>query len=208
MKGGAVAHNRTDPGSRQFAWRAFALAVVAVAGLGVAALVISRRDTAMPKPVLDRGVAAPYARGWQQPPRPLHNSTDPREVFTVATFRLRRGAGVCTPFLSQALEDLPRSGAFVTITERSRESALDSGGFAPLPARLPPRPAADYRDVDKSHGCAPEADFTSWWIPFRLEGRYFYAHVIFGANASASTQREAWQVLEDLRVDASNEQSE
>ena len=83
---------------------------------------------------------------------------------------------------------LARGDALVQIVE---QLSSDVRGFPDRPARF------ELRGSPGPLGCCPPSDGKGWFIPFRDEGRGFYAYVYPGAPG---TQAEALDVLNSLRV--------
>lgn len=141
------------------------------------------------------GLRLELPRGWQ---RARVNLTpglvDPREVLSVGTYPLQyRADGPCSQFPVSALQDLGPRDAFLTIQERGRGSAA---GFPARPRRFEP----DLGGPSEAPGCVPGKSFTNYWFSFADAGRHFHVLVVFGFAASRAVQRQAWQILDRLRV--------
>ena len=140
-----------------------------------------------------RGVTVELPPGWQRAEESLTpRLTDPREVLSVGTFRLRHRRTGCNHLPSSALEDLGPRDAFVTLQERGAGAA-----FPPRPERFGPELGGP---SEASH-CVPHARFRDHWFEFSDAGRHFHVEVAFGPEARADVQQEAWGVLDSLRVD-------
>jgi hypothetical protein len=98
---------------------------------------------------------------------------------------------------SSALADLGPTDAFVTLQERGRAPGASWAGFPPRPASFAPtRPEA----TDAAE-CIPGSTYATYWRPFTEGGRHFYALVVFGRDASATTRAQAWQILDGMEID-------
>jgi hypothetical protein len=47
----------------------------------------------------------------------------------------------------------------------------------------------------------PKARFTDHWFGITAGGRHLYVHVAFGPHTPAATRKEAWTILDGLKVD-------
>jgi hypothetical protein len=137
------------------------------------------------------GVSAQLPPGWQVAPRPLTTTSDPRERLSVGTYPLRYRQVGCYHMPSSALLDLGPRDALVTLLERH------NGRFPHRPEHFGPRRHDSGSDAQD---CAPKAHFTDHWQTFRQSGRNFHVLVAFGPRASASTRRQAWGILDGLKV--------
>jgi hypothetical protein len=136
------------------------------------------------------GLTAQLPMGWQVAPRPLTTTSDPRERMSVGTYPLRYRPVGCDHLPSSALLDLGPRDALVTLLERHK-------------AHFPRRPAhfGPHRgDRSEASECVPRARFTDHWFTFRDNGRNFHVLVAFGPHAPAATRRQAWGILDGLRV--------
>jgi hypothetical protein len=185
------------PGRRAIA----AVLATAAAGGLIAALVAGSGDRghapATVTPYSAYGLTVGLPAGWRAAPRSLTpHLADPRERLSVATFALRYRQTLCAHMPGSALDDLGARDAFVTLQER---------GTSPT-TLFPPRPA-DFAAGEAASGpseagdCAPGARFTDHWFTFADGGRNFHVLVAFGPDASAATRRQAWHILDGLRVD-------
>jgi hypothetical protein len=130
--------------------------------------------------------------GWQVARESLTPTLlDPREVLSVGTYPLHYRAVGCNHMPSSALLDLGPTDALVTLQERHADTH-----FPPRPARFGPHP----NDGSEAPECVPSARFTDHWFTFSDNGRNFHVLVAFGPRASAETQREAWEILDELEV--------
>ncbi|MCW3014782.1 MAG: hypothetical protein JWO02_1874 [Solirubrobacterales bacterium] len=148
-----------------------------------------RQDYADP----ERGVSALLPAGWHAV-RSLTKLGYPREVITLASFRLRRG-GSCGP--DRALADLPSGGTLIFVLEyRPDRGAVWTDGIRR--ANFPPRPA---------HLRLPSGEPTSfecfgkpgYLLRFRDADRPLQVMVALGFKADAARRREVERVLDELR---------
>jgi hypothetical protein len=139
-----------------------------------------------------RGYTISVPPGWQVAQESLTpNLSDPREIFSLATFPLRHHASECA-HMPSALDDLGDAGALVTVMERGRGS---SHGFGPRPARFGPQ------EPSSNLECLPSG-VEGNWFPFTDGGRAFYGLVAFGPHATAEVRTQAFDVLTRARYDA------
>jgi hypothetical protein len=170
---------------------------LAVAGCGETAGEPAPR-AAPPVEVSQHGLTVALPPGWQAAPESLTpNLADPREELAVATFPLRYRPSECAHVPGSALEDLGPGDAFVTLEERG----VDPGStWADFPAR-PSHFGPELGGPSEASACAPGAHFTDHWFTFSDAGRHFHVMVAFGPRASEAVQRQAWAILDGLRVD-------
>jgi hypothetical protein len=175
-------------------------AVAAAAALAVSACGEEAAAPAAPRLVTERahGVTVELPPGWQPARVSLTpDLLDPREVVSVATFPLRYRATRCGHIAGSALEDLGPRDAFVTIHERGVDPASSWPDFPPRPAHFGPALGGP----SEASGCVPSARFTDHWFGFSDAGRHFHVEVAFGPETPAAVQREAWGLLDSLRID-------
>jgi hypothetical protein len=114
--------------------------------------------------------------------------SSPHEIFSVGTYPLVPG-GLCAQFPSKAIEDLGPRDALVSVQEASPFQGIRPTLFGPT----------DGTGRDESPGCThTPKEFIHRWIPFASDGRAFYAYVAMGVDATRSTRRSAWGVLDSL----------
>jgi hypothetical protein len=157
-------------------------------------------DDRAPEPVTYQrhGVTATLPAGWQHAARSLTpNLTDPREVVALGTYPLRYRRTGCAHMPSSALDDLGPRDALVTLQERGRDPRSSWRGFPKRPAHFGPRLGGS----SEASACVPRARFSDRWFGFSDGGRHFHVLVAFGPRAAAATRREAWAILDGLRVD-------
>ena len=132
--------------------------------------------------------------GWQPASRSLTpHLSDPRERLAVGTDPLRYRRTACAHVAGSALADLGPRDAFITLQERAQRSTK---GF-PSPAHFGPRLGG----ASQAQDCVPEGRFADHWFGFSDGRRKFHVDVAFGPRTTAATRREAWAVLDSLRVD-------
>jgi hypothetical protein len=144
------------------------------------------------------GIAVQLPPGWRRASVNLTpRLTDPREVLSVATFPLRYRQMGCTHLPSSALEDLGRGDAFVTLQERGLDPHSRWPDFPARPVHFGP----DLGGPSEASACVPGARFTDHWFRFTDGDRHFHVLVAFGPDTSAAVWREAWHILDSLKVD-------
>jgi hypothetical protein len=148
--------------------------------------------------VREHGLTAALPAGWHAASESLTpHLVDPREELAVATFALRYRQTGCAHVPGSALDDLGPADAFVTLQERGLDAGATWSDFPARPAHFGPElggPSAASR-------CVPGARFEDHWFGFSDGGRHFHVMVAFGPQASADVQRQAWAILDSLRVD-------
>jgi hypothetical protein len=145
--------------------------------------------------VAAHGLAVTLPQGWVVARRSLTpNLTDPRERLTVATFPLRYRPGSCAHLPVSGLERIGAGGALVTIQERLLGHS--TRGFPRRPARF----AATLGGPSEASACVPGVRFEDHWFSFADHGRRFHVEVAFGPHATVATRRQAWAILDGLRV--------
>jgi hypothetical protein len=190
------------------AWIVVALAMAGCAETGAApeqadrTVPLEARQAASPDlasmTVRAHGLTTELPPGWQAAGESLTpHLTDPREELAVGTYPLRYRQTQCAHMPGSALEALGPGDAFVTLEERGLGVPDGGGGFPARPARFGP----ELGGPSEAGACAPGADFSDHWFGFSDAGRHFHVLVAFGPQASAEVQREAWAILDGLRVD-------
>jgi hypothetical protein len=148
--------------------------------------------------VRGHGLTAELPPGWQAASGSLTpHLVDPREALAVATFPLRYREAGCAHLPSSALQDLGPDDALVTLQERGLDPAATWPDFPARPAHFGP----DLGGPSAASRCVPTARFADHWFGFSDGGRHFHVMVAFGLQASAEVQRQAWAILDSLRVD-------
>jgi hypothetical protein len=148
--------------------------------------------------VVAHGVAAELPPGWKRAISSLTpHLTDPREVLSVGTFPLRYRPVGCDHMPSSALEDLGPGDALITLEERGLDPTSTWPDFPARPSHFGP----ELGGRSEASDCVPGARFTDHWFGFTDAGRHFHVLVAFGPEASAEVQRQAWGILDSLRID-------
>jgi hypothetical protein len=137
--------------------------------------------------------------GWHLAKQSLSPSlVEPREILFAASFRIGRRHELC-----DALARIPPDRALVTLQERTRAARGDET-FPPRPASFEPDP----RLPGKSewpyclHGYKkPPISMLDYWFGFRDAGRAFHVFVGVGRKAPEAMRREAFGILDSLRLD-------
>jgi hypothetical protein len=198
--------SRRVPPAVPLALLAVPLAVLALAGCGEAgrepgqAAPSTTAAPPAPTEVSEHGLTVALPPGWQAARGSLTpHLADPREELAVATFPLRYRETACAHMPGSALEDLGPGDAFVTLEERGVDPGSAWAGFPARPAHF--GPALGGRS--EASQCTPDAHFTDHWFTFSDAGRHFHVMVAFGPQASDDVQRQAWAILDGLRVDPS-----
>jgi hypothetical protein len=154
--------------------------------------------TAPPVTVREHGLTAELPQGWQAASETLTpHLVDPREELAVATFPLRYRQTGCAHVPGSALDDLGPGDAFLTLQERGLGVPDAASAFPARPARFGP----ELGGASAASRCVPSARFEDHWFGFSDGGRHFHVMVAFGPQASAEVQRQAWAILDSLRVD-------
>jgi hypothetical protein len=173
--------------------------VLAVAGCGET-VGEQPLPAAPPVEVSEHGLTVAVPPGWQAAGESLTpHLADPREELAVATFPLRYRETACAHVPGSALEDLGPGDAFVTLEERGLDPGSTWAGFPARPAHFGP----ELGGPSEASACTPSAHFTDHWFTFSDAGRHFHVMVAFGPQASQDVQREAWAILDGVRVDPS-----
>jgi hypothetical protein len=154
--------------------------------------------SASPMTVRAHGLTAELPPGWQAASESLTpHLTDPREELAVGTYPLRYRPTQCAHMPGSALEALGPGDAFVTLEERGLGVPEGEPDFPSRPARFGPQLGG----ASEAGDCAPGARFSDHWFGFSDGGRHFHVLVAFGPQASATVRRQAWAILDGLRVD-------
>jgi hypothetical protein len=183
--------------------------VAGIAALAVASLLPScgeglpeRAASAPAKPVrfAARGLSVELPVGWQAAASSLTpHLVDPREVLAVGTFPLRYRESDCAHVAGSALEDLGPADAFITLQERG----IDPGSSWPDFPRRPAHFGPQLGGPSEASACVPDGRFTDHWFGFSDGDRRFHVLVAFGPETPPGVRRQAWAILDGLRVDPS-----
>jgi hypothetical protein len=153
-----------------------------------------------PQTVTDtaHGLTYQLPPGWQSATASLTpHLVDPREVLSVGTFPLRYRDTDCAHVAGSALEDMGPTDAFVTIEERGLDPGSSWAGFPPRPTHFGP----SLGGPSEASACVPSAHFTDHWFTFSDADRHFHVLVAFGPDTPEAVRRQAWALLDSLRVD-------
>jgi hypothetical protein len=137
--------------------------------------------------------------GWHLAKQSLSPGlVEPREILFAASFRLGRRHELC-----RALAEIPPDRALVTLQERTRAARGDPT-FPPRPASFEPDPRLPGTSEWPYclHGYKePPIPLLDYWFGFRDAGRAFHAFVGVGRKAPEDLRREAFGILDSLRLD-------
>lgn len=173
------------------------LAVLAVAVIAGCAESTAAPRPARPAEVSAHGITAELPLGWQRAPSSLTPQlTDPREVLSVGTFPLRYRPLGCDHMPTSALEDLGPGDALITLMERGLDPVSTWPDFPARPAHFGP----ELGGPSEASACAPGARFSDHWFTFTDSNRHFHVLVAFGPDASEEVHRQAWGILDSLRI--------
>ena len=147
------------------------------------------------------GYTVSFPTSWQRAKSPVvARLSEPREILSLGTFRLRHRPTNCEAFAGSAREDLGPRDAFLTIQERGYDRASQWLDFPPRPKRFRPTPET-MKDFEPECGDRPGADVR--WFNFTDAGRHFHTLVVSGPDAPAELRRDAWRIVNTLRLDPS-----
>jgi hypothetical protein len=135
-----------------------------------------------------------YPASWQRARRALTPEVvEGKELFSVGTFALVRGAHGCTHGPTSALADLPKTGALVSIQERDTRMLYPARQIYP-----PANPT--FETFDDPARCITGSAYEHWAFAFDDHQRTFQVLVAFGLQASPQTKEAAWKVLNSFTV--------
>jgi hypothetical protein len=148
-----------------------------------------------------RGYTVSLPPGWHLARESLSPTlVDPTEILLVATFPIRRGQELCG-----ALARIPPDQALVTLQERARAPRGDPT-FPPRPASFEPDPRLPGKSelpyCARGHK-GPPIPMLDYWFGFRDAGRAFHVFVGIGKEAPEEVRREAFGILDSLRLERS-----
>ena len=193
-------------------WRKFEPMRLAILPVALSAAVLAACGQQVSRPVEDErpapdwityrsaewGYTVSFPSSWQRAELPVTRITDPREILSLGTFPLRYRATRCEAFAGGVREDLGPSGALLTILERGFDRSSEWLDFPPRPERFGPSPE-NAKGSEPACGDRPGTD--GRWLNFTDAGRHFHALVVFGPDAPSTVRREAWRILNSLRLD-------
>ena len=142
------------------------------------------------------GVSIDMPDTWSFKVHPVPHLIEPDLMFAWGTWGFPTG-GDCGP--DAALGDLGPDGAFAWLTEYPADQIPPQ-----METAFPPKPGQfSFASSDLSpRECAGEAP--SHRLGFRLNGRYFEAHVAFGADASRQTKDDMLASLDSIDATATS----
>lgn len=136
------------------------------------------------------GFSVVYPKEWYRAEESLTpNLSEPVERFSIASFPLEYRETDCANMPKSAFGAMGSADVFVSIQERTDANPNDAF-FKKRPRSL--RTAKEW-----TLECVPER-LMSYWIPFRDNGRAFYALAVFGPSAWLGSIDEAWGVLDSF----------
>lgn len=146
-----------------------------------------------------RGYSVRFPESWHRASEPISPKlTDPREILALATFPLRYRPTNCEAFGGAGRSDLGPDDVFLTVQERGYDRDSDWPDFPPRPERFGPTPE-NMKAAEPA--CGDRADTDVRWFNFTAAGRYFHVLVVSGSAASRDVRRDAWRILNTLRLD-------
>jgi hypothetical protein len=147
------------------------------------------------------GYTVSFPATWQRAERPVTPLlTEPREILSLGTFPLRHRSTNCEAFAGSAREDLGPADAFLTIQERGLDHNSEWLDFPQRPTRFGPAPE-NANVAEPACGDRPGTDVR--WFNFTEAGRHFHVLVVSGPDAPPGLRRDAWRILNTLRLDPS-----
>jgi hypothetical protein len=147
-----------------------------------------------------RGFEVTFPSAWMRADTVLTPALgDPREILSVGTVEPVAN-GRSSPCAQHPVETMARVGprdAFVTIQERGNQLSSE---MRPGPPQL----GAVAPDDSELPAClGRDAPFRTYWMPFELGGRGFYANAALGDDAPRELRAELQAVLDSFAVPAS-----
>ena len=135
-------------------------------------------------------IAVRYPASWHITTRRLDNVLDPRTLFALSTYRLRRGpVDDCDGTRARGR---PADGAFVLVKE-----VLDGASLRRSLPRLPQRPKHLRLPIHGQAGCLPAPSVA---YQFRVARRAFYVWSSVGRRASPQTRAALTRVLDRMWI--------
>jgi hypothetical protein len=144
------------------------------------------------------GYTVSFPPTWQRAERPVTpRLTEPREILSLGSFPLRYRPTNCEAFAGGAREDLGPADAFLTVQERGFDHNSEWLDFPQRPKRFGPTLSANV--AEPTCGDRPGTDVR--WFNFTDAGRHFHVLVVSGPDAAPDSRRDAWGILNTLRLD-------
>lgn len=144
-----------------------------------------------------QGFEVTFPSGWMRADTVLTPTLgDPREILSVGTVEpVANGASSsCAQHPVETLSRVGARDAFVTIQERAN----------PLSSEMRPGPpqldAVVPDDSESSQCVGRDVPFRTYWMPFELGGRGFYANAALGDDAPPELRAELQAVLDSFEV--------
>lgn len=146
-----------------------------------------------------QGYSVEIPPGWHRAEGPITVLTDPVERLVAATYAPHDGNEECGPLEFDGFE---ADEALVVVLERRRDPAARPDDFPPRPERFAYQPgmSTEFTDCLRTTRGIPVKDH---WFTFRDEGRHFHVLVAIGPDAPPGTERDAYGMLDSLRLDPS-----
>jgi hypothetical protein len=191
--------------------------LVALAAATAVVVVVSLLDDSGPAGTGERPAARPVDRwtatlneahgfevslppGWRLSEASLTPQLlDPRELLSAGTFPLRYRKGSCSHMPTGALKRMGPADGFVSIQERGGGRNSGTAGFPARPGSFVERARPESTDLSLCLDVEPHP--ITYWMPFSDAGRRFYALLVLGRDAPASTRAEAFAILDRIRFD-------
>jgi hypothetical protein len=144
-----------------------------------------------------RGFELTFPSAWMRAETVLTPAlTEPREILSVGTVRpvANGGSSACAQHPVETMARVGPRDAFVTIQERTNQV---SGEMVAGPPQMAGVRADDSELPACLHRSVP---FKTYWMPFQLGGRGFYANAAVGDDVPPEGRAELQAVLDSLRV--------
>ncbi len=150
-------------------------------------------------PDSDRSWSIAYPATWHRADSELMPNLT-WDSLTLATFPLRTGGATCAQVPENALRDLGSDDVLISVfftgiapgpdTDRRPDGGFDDDVF---PSSGPGTDAAE---------CSDRQDLEIHWGPWAINNHITYLLVAFGADVSAETRTQAWEILSSLQPGA------
>lgn len=144
-----------------------------------------------------RGFEVTFPSDWMRADEVLTPAlTAPREILSVGTVEPvpNDGSSSCAQHPVETMARVGPRDAFVTIQERANQL---SGEMRPGPPQLG---AVDPDDSELPACLHRDVPFRTYWMPFELGGRGFYANAALGDDAPPELRAELQAVLDSFEV--------
>jgi hypothetical protein len=145
------------------------------------------------------GYTVSFPPPWQRAERSVTpRLTEPREILSLGTFPLRYRPTDCEAFAGSARQDVGPADAFLTIQERGFDPNSEWLDFLPRPKRFAPT-HENANIAEPACGDRPDTDLR--WFNFTDAGRHFHVLMVSAPDAPPDLRRDAWRILNTLRLD-------